>query len=485
MTTTALRVATSLLAAASAVAAAPAPPSQILPTSTAEHTIIVDVAIVGAGASGAYAAIRLKEDFGKSIAVIEKSSRLGGHVSTFDDPSTGKPFDFGVNSYNDYGPAKDFFNRLGISFSPAPRVALTQRFVDFQTGRPVAYEPPSNQDRTAALQKFLAVTEPYEKFLLPGYWNFPQPSDIPEDLLLPFAQFVNKYNISACANQVFEVTGMGVGDFQNSLTMYVLSAFGPHMIRTFLGNGTIFTPDSRRNIEVYEKIQARLGSDLLLNSTVVQSERADNGHSLWVEDGATGRYRLVKAKKLLIAIQPTKQNMEPFNLDKTEKAVFDKLEHPVIHCGIVAHPSLPVDVSIVNIPAAGVPTNYMALPKPNFNSRFDYMGGNSTNWRVLMVGKKNLDKEKAQGIVNKNFEDMIKRGTLPSGGPANLEIKAWSEHGAMHMQAPASEIRKGFIQKQYALQGYKGTWWTGGAFSHQFQAVLWAFDDILIPKMLS
>ena len=485
MTTAALWIAASLLSAASAVAATSSPPSPVLPASAAQHIINVDVAIVGAGASGAYAAIRLKEDFGKSIAVIDKSSRLGGHVSTFDDLSTGKPFDFGVNSYNDYGPAKDFFNRLGISFSPAPRVALTQRFVDFQTGRPVAYEPSSNQDRKAALQKFLTVTEPYEKFLLPGYWNFPQPRDIPEDLLLPFAQFVNKYNISACANQVFEVTGMGVGDFQNSLTMYVLSAFNQPMIRTFLGNGTIFTPNSRRNIEVYEKIQARLGSDLLLGSTVVQIERANNGHSLWVENGTTGRYTLVKAKKLLIAIQPTKQNMEPFNLDRTEKAVFDKLEQSVVHCGIVTHPSLPIDVSIVNIPAAGAPANYMALPKPNFNARFDYMGGNSTNWRVLMVGKKDLNKDKAQGIANKNFEDMVKRGTLSSGGPTNLGIKAWSEHGAMHMHASAREIRNGFIQRQYALQGHKGTWWTGGAFSHQFQAVLWAFDDVLITKMLA
>ena len=35
-----------------------------------------DVAIVGGGASGAHAAVRLREDFGKSVVVIEKQSRL-------------------------------------------------------------------------------------------------------------------------------------------------------------------------------------------------------------------------------------------------------------------------------------------------------------------------------------------------------------------------------------------------------------------------
>jgi ribulose 1,5-bisphosphate synthetase/thiazole synthase len=35
-----------------------------------------DVVIIGGGASGAYAAFRLREDFGKSIALIEKQKIL-------------------------------------------------------------------------------------------------------------------------------------------------------------------------------------------------------------------------------------------------------------------------------------------------------------------------------------------------------------------------------------------------------------------------
>lgn len=40
------------------------------------RTVEVDVAVVGGGAGGAYAAVRLKEDYGKSIVLIEKEKRM-------------------------------------------------------------------------------------------------------------------------------------------------------------------------------------------------------------------------------------------------------------------------------------------------------------------------------------------------------------------------------------------------------------------------
>lgn len=36
----------------------------------------VDVAIVGGGATGSYAAVRLREDYGKTVLVIEKEHKL-------------------------------------------------------------------------------------------------------------------------------------------------------------------------------------------------------------------------------------------------------------------------------------------------------------------------------------------------------------------------------------------------------------------------
>lgn len=60
-----LRLAGGLLAAATAVSGTWLP-----------DVVTRDVAIIGGGASGAYAAIRLKEDFKKSIVLVEKADHL-------------------------------------------------------------------------------------------------------------------------------------------------------------------------------------------------------------------------------------------------------------------------------------------------------------------------------------------------------------------------------------------------------------------------
>lgn len=391
-----------------------------------------------------------------------------------------------MQSFNDYGPARAFFERMNISVSAAPRNALVSQWADFTTGAAVNFTPPANADRVAALGRFLNATAAYEQYFLPGYWDFPAADQIPEDLLLPFGEFVAKYQLEAAVNQVFQVTGMGTGDLVNALTLYVLGAFGQPMIRAFLGQGATFTPDVRRNIALYEAVQARLGSDVLLSTTVVQSLRTPIGHTLWTKS-ASGKNTIVIARKLLMAIEPTTANMEPFGLDLVEASIFAKFKYSHIHAGVVAHPSLPAGKSIVNLPATAAPANYLALPKPNYNVRFDHMGGNSDLFRVMMVGTENFDKDQAQAMVRQNIAKLAAGGIVPATADpaAELEIRAWADHGAMHMHVDASELRSGFIQKLYALQGRRETWWTGGAFSVQFQSILWAFDDILLPKMLA
>ena len=46
------------------------------------RTVAVDVAVVGGGASGSYAAVRLKEDYKKKVVLIEKEQRLAGYGSS-------------------------------------------------------------------------------------------------------------------------------------------------------------------------------------------------------------------------------------------------------------------------------------------------------------------------------------------------------------------------------------------------------------------
>jgi hypothetical protein len=51
---------------------------------TALDVVAKDVVVIGGGASGAYAAFRLREDYGQSIALIEKEEAL---VSTSSRPA--------------------------------------------------------------------------------------------------------------------------------------------------------------------------------------------------------------------------------------------------------------------------------------------------------------------------------------------------------------------------------------------------------------
>ena len=47
-----------------------------IPESAADFIIKKDVVILGGGASGAHAAVRLREDYGKSVVIVEKQSNL-------------------------------------------------------------------------------------------------------------------------------------------------------------------------------------------------------------------------------------------------------------------------------------------------------------------------------------------------------------------------------------------------------------------------
>ena len=67
-------------------------------TYASNEVIARDVAIIGGGATGTYGAINLREA-GKSVVVVERNGRLGGHTETYIDPITGTAADYGVQAF--------------------------------------------------------------------------------------------------------------------------------------------------------------------------------------------------------------------------------------------------------------------------------------------------------------------------------------------------------------------------------------------------
>jgi hypothetical protein len=96
-----------------------------------------------------------------------------------------------------------FFASLNVSLAKtdifrAGFTSLTEVPVDFETGRRVENLDAGNQ--TLGLQNYIAQLAKYP-YLETG---FDLPSPIPPDLLLPFGEFVEKYNISGAVYVIIE-----------------------------------------------------------------------------------------------------------------------------------------------------------------------------------------------------------------------------------------------------------------------------------------
>ncbi|RYP10595.1 hypothetical protein DL764_000565 [Monosporascus ibericus] len=458
-----------------------------IPQSLANFVITKDVVILGGGASGSHAAVRLRDDYGKSVVVVEKEERLGGHVATYVDPATGHPYDYGVNSYTEYGKAKDFFARFNVSISVPTRPVLSTKFVDFTTGKELKrYESPAAADVTASLRKYLEICEKYENLIIPSYANFPE-NDIPEDLLMKFSDFIKKYGLEAMVPRIFQVTGMGLGNMVDELTLYVMQTFGAPITRTFLGMAESFTPASRRNQELYDNIADSLGDDVMYGATVVLSNRDANGVQLLVRD-QNWKFTLIMAKKLLISFSPTLENLAPFGLDSTELDVFTKWGVSHVYAGLVTHPSLPDSVSLVNYPASAVPNNWLELPRTPFVVRYEWLG--DRNFRILTTGHPSFNSFTAKLMVKGVFKKLLNGVISIFSGKVNLknqelDIIAWADHTGIHPHLSAEEITGGFYKNLYALQGRRSTFYTGGAFAADFTTLLWEYNDqYLLPKLL-
>src|SRR3954470_18383617 len=79
----------------------------------AANVITRDIAVIGGGATGTYAAIKLG-DLGKSVVLVEKAGRLGGHTETYTDPATGTTVNYGVSAYFNNSIVTDFFARFNV-----------------------------------------------------------------------------------------------------------------------------------------------------------------------------------------------------------------------------------------------------------------------------------------------------------------------------------------------------------------------------------
>ncbi|KAL4759007.1 uncharacterized protein BDW70DRAFT_169787 [Aspergillus foveolatus] len=282
-------------------------------------TISREFAIIGGGASGTFAAVRLREQ-GNTVVLIEHSD--------------GTPIDYGVWVYSDYPISRSFFAHFNITLTTEflngdPEAT---RRLDFLTGQPVA--PPVG-NVVEAMTRYAQILIQYP-YMMDG-WDLPYP--VPGDLLLSFQDFIEKHDLQA-AIETLALYMKGFDEVLQLPAVYVMKLFHLGVVQ---GVQTGFLrPASRANSDLYRAAEGELGDDLLLSSTVAHIQRSaeDTGPQQIVVRTPKGHQR-VQADKVIVTIPPLLGELENFDLDERESEIFGRFENNSYFLAVLRMSGLP------------------------------------------------------------------------------------------------------------------------------------------------
>jgi hypothetical protein len=445
------------------------------------NVLDVDIAIVGGGAAGTYAAVRLREDLNASIILIEPKSHLGGHVSTYSVPETNTTLEYGVQSYVRNSAAIDFYTRFGINTQPFAARRLTAINVDVETGAQLKeYIPPTANATTEAFKRWLTIVSKYQDMLEPGYWNFPQPQNIPAEFLVPFEEYAKLHQLDAAIPRIIAISGVGYGGIRNLLTFNLMQAFGASLTRQVLENQLLAPVGS--NSLIYQRALSLLGKDVLLSSTVQSVRRTTNGVQLSIKQGA--QEHTIKAKRILYTAPPSLSALSPFDLDEKEKEVFSKWTITGEIIGVAKIPCIPENSSIIYIPSTAAPSNQIALKDWPYQLRLDSTGPTGLGlFRVILGANFTLSVDNFKKLVVEGVQKLQDAGTVTA--KCSVEFRATSDHARPVWKQTAEQLKEGFVQDLYSLQGHKATWYTGSVWAAPYSSTIWAYTDTVLPKLLA
>ncbi len=440
-----------------------------------------DVCIIGGGSAGTYSAISLK-DKGKSVIVIEKKDRLGGHTETHIDPATGTPIDLGVMIWHNISVVNDYFRRFDLPLAKAESFFASSELYDFRTGKEVARSStPTDAEISVAFAKYTEQRSKYPK-LNDGIFL---PSPVPEDFYLSFGDFVRKYGIQATVTNMFNYNP-GVGNILANPTIEQYRYWGYNMVQS-LSTGFLTTAHHNSS-ELYSKAETELASSssLLLNSQVSAAHRGGGEIGvLLVVSTPTGN-KLVIAKKLLVAVPPKLDFIGPLDLDQREKDLFGKFISAGYYVGIIKNTGFLNNASITN---AIQDAEYNL---PHLPGAYSFAPASLPGYQMVTYGtpqsRKSLplsDQQIKTDIINtvKRLQQQNPDKFKHEEEPEFIDFRSHAPYG---LQVSAKDIKDEFYKKLYALQGSRNTYWTGAAWRAEDSSLLWKFsEDIVLPALIA
>lgn len=425
-----------------------------------------DVCVIGGGSAGTYTAVRLG-DFGKSVMLVERSARLGGHAQTFTDPATGIPIDIGVVAFEKTPVVTAYLNRFAVQTAPAAFTPQASANIDFQTGRVVGISPPSAAAVAAAMAQYSEILATQYPYLSAG---FQLPDPVPAELAAPFSSFVQTHGLQALVPTIFQFA-QGAGNLLDDPALYVLKLFGLNVVAAIASGGFLSLPQGTR--QLYNAAQTYLGNNVLLNASVQSVTRTGVVETLVsTPQGKT----LIRSSKLVWAAPPTVQNLRPVDLDGFETSTFAKLHGKEYATGIVQIRGLPVGLSLVN---AAANTAYNLPPLPGI---YRLVATTPGLYIALFGADTPMSDTSIQQSITNSVQQIATAGTYPLefGG-----FDIFSNHAPFMLGVTGDQIAGGYYKVLNSLQGRNNTFYNGAAFQANDSSLIWQFTEGLLPQIVS
>ncbi|KAK4448889.1 flavin-containing superfamily amine oxidase [Podospora aff. communis PSN243] len=438
-----------------------------------------DVVVIGGGSSGTYAAVNLKRA-GHSVVLVEKESKLGGHVDTFQDPTTGGTFDYGVVALINTTIVRDYFAFLNESLMDiGGGVPGAPLYANLNTDAQSIPLPPSIpwSDPAAVFASLLGYGAQVSNYpFLTGGYDLPDP--VPADLLLPFGEFLEKYNLQAFANTAFRFD-QGMGNILAVTTLYAFKYLPKTTIDAFVGLAPPPVASATLNLQgFYDKALTYLGAgtNAFVSSRVIAINRS--GPRVLVAVLTPSGPKLISAKKILFAIQPQKSSLQEMNLDLNleESSIFGQFNNSYYWDIVIKNSGIPSNVSVTNLDVnapLGIPAlpglyGFAPAPLPGYTNAYYSSPGFKTDASV---------KAEVLATVNK----FVQANGFPPGSP---QIVGFNSHAPFWLTVPPAKIAEGFYAQLNGLQGKRNTWWTGATFVAHDSSAIWRWsEETLLPSL--
>jgi hypothetical protein len=187
--------------------------------------------------------------------------------------------------------------------------------------------------------------------------------------------------------------------------------------------------------------------------------------------------KLIKAKKIVVAIPPRTSNFRGWDLDNKEKDVFSTYRNEAYYTGLITNTGLPDSFSVVNV-GDDTAFNLPALP--------GMYGFSPTAQPGLVDVKYASPFEQDDKTVQANVIASLGRLNISnlSTTPKDVKWAAYNAHVPFFEHVTAEQIKRGFYQRASTLQGYRGVWYTGAAWEAHDSSMIWNFTETLIPAIV-